>query len=89
MPAIVSTDSISPDMNVIPVIASFDTAGDILPLYLAVDNEQYKILSVTPVPSLILSVFKCKVDVCGYIKHITLTFHAKERVWTIPKHAES
>ncbi len=73
-------------INIVPVIASFDSEGHIAPLYVRIDGESYKIDSYWSSSSFRNSVeFKCKV-VCGeYLRPLSLTFHREEGMWTMPK----
>lgn len=71
---------------VVPVIASFDNDGHILPLYVRIDGEPYKIRSAWLKPSFSSCfIFHCQIEDAGVIKHLMLTYHQQESVWTIPK----
>lgn len=73
------------NLEIVPVIASFDTNGTIRPLYVRINNESYRILSCRESESYGLRSFRCKIEDHGYVKELKLTYHYKEYVWTMPK----
>lgn len=68
---------------IVPVIASFDASGNIIPLYVRINGESFRILSSTLVCSLGLISFNCQVENYGVAKPLTLTYHPRESVWTM------
>lgn len=78
----------STTMIPVPVIASFDAYGNVLPLYIGFDGESYKVLSSIPHSEIKIKTFKCKLDVYGRIRNVTLTFHPEQSIWTIPKRTQ-
>lgn len=79
------------NQTIIPVIATFDTDGNVKPLFVRIKGEEYKILSSWMNPEDSFSgiknnilVFRCKIEVRGYAREIKITFWGNERVWTIP-----
>jgi hypothetical protein len=85
MSATVFYGTIDSTMIPVPVIASYDTEGNILPLYLGYKGESYKILSATFKPEYDIKTFQCKIDVYGRVRNVTLSYHPCENVWTIPR----
>lgn len=85
MSGIISKGSITSQMLPLPVIASYDATGNILPLYIGYKGESYKILSAALKPTLVLIIFECKVEVHGRVRNVELTFHPSDCVWTVPR----
>lgn len=85
MPAVVCSGSISSEMLPVPVIASYDATGNILPLYIGFKGESYRILSAALKYDMTLIIFDCKVDVHERVRNIELTFHPRNSIWTIPR----
>ena len=73
-------------VDIVPVIASFDSQGHIAPLYVRINSLSLKIESFW-VSSTFHNVveFRCKVSDNGYLKPLLLRFHRQEGMWTIPK----
>ena len=69
--------------KLVPVIASYDSLGNIAPLYVRVNGNAYKILAYYQTPALKLPTFNCKIEYYGYCKDIVLTYHPVEFVWTL------
>lgn len=73
--------------TLVPVIASFDSEGHIMPLYVRINGESFKIRSAWQKPSFgSTSVFQCQIEDNGTIKPLLLTFHQRENVWAMSKH---
>lgn len=69
----------------VPVIASFDGRGNIRPLYVRIGPEALKIHSARlRSASSGVVVYDCRVIDGDYQKPVTLVYHLKERLWTIP-----
>lgn len=69
----------------VPVIASFDTHGHILPLYVRLDGISYKICSCRADRKFSGIVeFCCRLYDGNSIKILTLTYYKKEDVWAVP-----
>lgn len=69
-----------------PVIASFDSDGHIKPLYVRIGENAFKIHSSWLKPSYPgIMIYHCKVIDGDCLKPLTLTYHQRESVWTIPK----
>lgn len=75
-------------MDIIPVIASFDSDGHIKPLFVRINGESYKVHSSWVRKGFTGSTeFNCKIIDRDYLKPIVITYHRAEGVWTIPRHA--
>lgn len=73
-------------VDIVPVIASFDSEGHIKPLYVRIDGEPLKVMSSWVSSSFHNTIdFKCKVVVGDSLKPLALTFHRSEGMWTMPK----
>lgn len=72
-------------MILVPVIASFTTAGMVKPLYVRIDSESYPVIDCTQISKVGSWIYKCTIDDKGVQKPLELTFHYKEGFWTIPK----
>lgn len=79
--------SIYNHLTIVPVIASFDTNGNIKPIYVRINNESLKIISAINYSESTFNVveYSCKVIDGDYIKPLSLTYHAQDRIWTISK----
>lgn len=73
-------------VEVVPVIASFDSEGRIAPLYVRIDGTAYRVKSYWIKSSFANSVsFNCQVMDGDYLKPVLLTYFQDETLWTIPK----
>ena len=73
-------------LRLVSVIASFDTGGTIVPLYVRIDEESLKIYNatLTNVSTYKLYTFDCEVMDGDMVKPLRLTYHLEENVWSIP-----
>ncbi len=71
-------------MTLVPVIASYSTAGEIRPLYVRIEDISYKIVSCKFISSVALLRFKCQIIDNNILRPLELTYHPKEFIWTIP-----
>ena len=71
----------------IPVIASFDSNGHIVPLYVRIDGLSLKVDSFWIKSSSFHNVvdFNCKLIDGEYLRPISLSYHQSECIWTIPR----
>lgn len=69
----------------VPVIASFDTAGHIAPLYVRLNGESHRILSYWIRNSGFLNTleFSCKIEDDGFEKPLLLLYYFDEATWVI------
>ena len=74
----------------VPVIASFDTDGNLKPIYVRINGTPMKIHSYCERQRFSNTIeFNCKViDNTAdetFLRPVLLTYHQAERIWTIPK----
>ena len=77
-------------VDFVPVIASFDTDGNLKPLYVRINGTAMKVHSYHERQHYRNTIeFNCKiietVDDETYLRPLLLTYHQAERVWTIPQ----
>lgn len=73
--------------KIVTAIATFDTKGHVLPLYLGIDGVSYKVHSAWEKPSFHNNLtFHCEIIDGDYKKPVIVTYHKTEDVWTIPTH---
>lgn len=73
-------------IEIVPVIASFDTEGHICPLYVRIGRNSFKINSyfVSSKYSNITE-FRCKIADRDCSRPLSLTYYGTEGMWTIPR----
>ena len=70
----------------VSVIASFDIAKHIKPLYVRISSESFKIYSSYEKQSFQeLLEFQCQIIDGDLLKPLTITYHKHENIWTIPR----
>lgn len=75
-------------IELVPVIASYDSEGHVKPLYVRINNERYKVESYWIKSNSLNNVnYHCKLSLGGHTYIIVLTHHIRECVWTIPQYA--
>ena len=73
---------------IVPVIASFDPSGRIIPLYVRIKGIPYKIDSCRANRKLGgIEEFYCKIRDGEYWKPLLLTYYKEEGAWTVPGYA--
>lgn len=73
-------------VEIVPVIAGFDSDGKIIPLYVKIDGEKLKIDSYWVKSKFAdITEFRCKILRENTEYPVALTYYGKESVWTIPK----
>ena len=87
MPAIVSHGlKESPRLQVVPVIASFDSDGNVKPLYVRIGEESLKVFSAIVKSSTAeIMTFRCQVVDGDTLKPLELSYHSRESLWAIPR----
>ena len=72
----------------VPVLASFDSQGHIIPLWVRIKGVAYKVDSAwcSHVNLRNIVNFKCKIIDGECLKPLSLTFYREEGMWTISKH---
>lgn len=70
----------------VPVIASFNQNGQILPIYVGIDEQRFKIVSavVRAGFSNILE-FNCQISDGNYIKPIRLKYFKDDGIWALKR----
>ena len=72
-------------VKIVPVIASFDSKGQIRPLYVRIDEASYKICSCFLRNRFAnLLEFSCRILDGQYHKPLLLTYYRAEGAWGIP-----
>ena len=73
-------------LEIVSVIASFDTNGHVKPLYVRINQESLKVHSSWMKPSFHgFLEFQCKVIDNGCLKPLALSYRKNENVWMTPK----
>ena len=73
-------------VDVVPVVASFDSKGHIAPLYVRICGHIYKVDSYWIKKSFANSIaFNCMLRDGDTLKPILLTYFQDETLWTVPK----
>ena len=73
---------------IVPVIASFDTGGCIIPLYVRIKGIPYKIDSCRANRRLAgIEEFHCRIRDGKCWKPLLLTYYREEGAWTVPGYA--
>lgn len=76
----------SPHLQVVSVIASFDTDGKVKPLYVRIGQESYKVHSSWAKPGVSnLIKYQCQIIDGNNLKPLQLTYHSVESLCVIPK----
>lgn len=72
-------------IDIVPVIASFDTSGHITPLYVRLHGIACKVdefwINTTFID---IIEFNCKVIVGDRLQQLCLTYYGKEKIWGMP-----
>ena len=73
-------------LKIVPVISSFDSKGNIIPLYIRVDGEELKIYNPFLYESTYeLMTFQCEVLDYNRVKQIRLSYHIGKHLWSVGK----
>ena len=73
-------------LKVVPVIATYDGNGNILPLYVRIDEETFKIYNAYVSESTYrILTFKGEVMVQDAVRPIKLSYFMNDLIWCIPK----
>lgn len=75
-------------VEVVPVIASYDTDGRVKPLYVRISENEYKVENCWIKPSIAGNSldFNCSLLRDNRVYKVVLTYHIRETTWTIPKY---
>lgn len=72
-------------LKLVSVIASFNSDGNIIPLYVRIGTESLKIYNAYQSESTFqLMNFKCEVMDNDTVKPIKLTYHLNDHKWSMP-----
>ena len=75
-----------PNLQIVSVIVSFDTDGNMQPLYVRIGEESYKILYCRHKPTIPGNcLFQCKIMDNDTLKDLELTYRESARMWSIPR----
>lgn len=75
-------------VETVPVIASFDRSGRIVPLYVRLGRDSYKVQSCWASRKHGgIEEFHCRVVDGSCLKPLLLTYYKDEDVWAVPGHA--
>lgn len=80
-----STPSENNNMEIVPVIASFNTAGTIKPLYVRIHNHSLPITACWFQEESLIIKYHCTVQLGGYTRNIILIYHPSHSYWTVGK----
>lgn len=73
------------NMQIVPVIASFNDDGQIKPLYVGIQGQRYKVDSYWVRRSFSNQIeFQCKIIIDHRLHPLIITYHLHECIWTIP-----
>lgn len=76
----------SPNLQIVSVIASFDTDGNSKPLYVRIGTESLKVYSASIKSTTAqIMTFRCQVVDRDTLKQLELSYHSLEYLWVIPK----
>lgn len=77
----------SDPIELVPVIASYDTQGRIRPLYVRIRDDRYKVENYWIKRSIANTIdFNVTLSKGDMIFKLILTYHLRETAWTIPKY---
>ena len=74
-------------VDIVPVVASFDTDGHIKPLWVRIGTSPYKVISSWRTNSMYSSIihFNCKLQDGEYVRPLAISYHQEECLWTIER----
>jgi len=74
-------------VELVPVIASYDTQGRIRPLFVRINSEEYKVENYWEKYSCGNNVdYNCTLSRENRTYKLILTYHIRETTWSIPKY---
>lgn len=72
-------------IELVPVIASYDSEGHIKPLYVRIKDERYKVINYWIKTSCGNNIdFNCTLSLNDRTYKLMLTYHIRETAWSIP-----
>lgn len=77
----------NPNIVPVPVIASFNNKGEMIPLYFSVEGLRIKIdhLLYAEKKAMDKIVYRCEVTFSDRVQQITLNYHKCAGIWTLNK----
>ena len=81
----------NPDLAPVPVIASFDTNGKIIPLYLRYEGLKLKVDHIRWASDCMEFVkkFCCEITLQDRVQQVIVYYHKKTDLWTMERFRES
>lgn len=74
-------------IELVPVIASYDTEGHVKPLYVRINNDRYKVENYFVKYSFGNNIdFNCTLSLENRTYKLILTYHIRETAWSVPKY---
>lgn len=74
-------------VELVPVIASYNTEGRVKPLYVMINDERYKVENYWEKSTIYNNIdFNVSLSKDDRIYKLILTYHIRETAWTIPKY---
>lgn len=77
----------NPNLILVPVIASFDTFGKIIPLYFRYEGLRLKIDHIKWFNDRTVDIVKfcCEITLQDHVQEVILYYHKKNGMWTLEK----
>ncbi|MBQ8823379.1 MAG: hypothetical protein IJZ82_12110 [Lachnospiraceae bacterium] len=77
----------NPNIVPVPVIASFNNKGEVIPLYFSVEGLRLRIdhLLYSNKKTLDVTSYRCEVTFSDRVQQITLNYHKNVGIWTLNK----
>lgn len=77
----------NPNLILVPVIASFDTFGKIIPLYFRYEGLRLKIDHIKQFNDRTVDIVKfcCEITLQDRVQEVILYYHKKNGMWTLEK----
>ena len=74
-------------VDIVPVIASFDSDGHIKPLWIRIGTNAYKVDSCWRQNDMNCSIirYNCKLQDNDFLRPLSICYHQEECVWTIER----
>lgn len=75
----------NPNIVPVPVIASFNNKGEMIPLYFSVEGLRLKIdhLLYSDKKTTDMTTYRCEVTFSDRVQQITLNYHKNAGIWTL------
>ena len=75
----------NPNIVPVPVIASFNNKGEVIPLYFSVEGLRLKVdhLVYTDKKVRDVTIYRCEVTFSDRVQQVTLNYHKRAGIWTL------